>query len=423
MCSWSYSPSLVGIPIAINCCMHRSSTEFLLILLASLVFATGAESLEAFQADDFEDGTTQGWRSGGANPNPPTWEPSGGPEGAGDGYLLIEANGSSGAGGSLVAFNTAQWAGDYSQAGVVGIGAEVRNLGDTDLFIRLLFEGSGGSLLSVSGASLPAGSDWRRVVWPISIVEAVYSGVTKLRIVHAPSPEGSEPVAGLLGVDEFRALSGEICADAGLERGSRALCHAYCEKLDCDGTPGTDRECDAVGRAFERRLGRLPPCALDSDRDGWADEFDNCPDDANTDQADRDGDGVGDACDVCPEEPNPDQNADLCDCPCFTGPDVAALIETLSDASTYQDLACFDDRPDVKPLTFLSAFRIDGAACGSASQDCSVLAAEFTEDNSCQYNPPKPESQVLRGEISALQREACRQRILDEAQAAGLTCN
>lgn len=38
-------------------------------------------------------------------------------------------------------------------------------------------------------------------------------------------------------------------------------------------------------------------CNIDSDQDGVIDAQDNCPWDANADQADRDGDGTGDACD------------------------------------------------------------------------------------------------------------------------------
>lgn len=51
------------------------------------------------------------------------------------------------------------------------------------------------------------------------------------------------------------------------------------------------------------------PCP-DSDEDGAADCIDNCPDEANSDQADDDEDGLGDACDNCPGVPNPNQ-ADL----------------------------------------------------------------------------------------------------------------
>jgi len=45
----------------------------------------------------------------------------------------------------------------------------------------------------------------------------------------------------------------------------------------------------------------------DSDNDGVSDESDNCPDDANDDQADADDDGVGDVCDNSPNDPNPGQ--------------------------------------------------------------------------------------------------------------------
>ncbi len=46
---------------------------------------------------------------------------------------------------------------------------------------------------------------------------------------------------------------------------------------------------------------------LDSDGDGVADLFDNCPQTFNPDQLDSDGDGIGDACDNCPFVYNPDQ--------------------------------------------------------------------------------------------------------------------
>ena len=113
----------------------------------------------------------------------------------------------------------------------------------------------------------------------------------------------------------------------------------------------------------------------------------------------------------------------MCECLCFSTPELVGLIETLRDTSTYQDLRCVDDRPEVKPLTFVSAERIDGAPCGSSSQDCSALAAEFTEDNACQYNPPAPAEQVLLGGITDMQREVCREQILSAAESSGLSCN
>ena len=46
---------------------------------------------------------------------------------------------------------------------------------------------------------------------------------------------------------------------------------------------------------------------VDSDGDGVCDADDNCPINANPDQADSDQDGVGDACDNCVSTPNAGQ--------------------------------------------------------------------------------------------------------------------
>ncbi|MEZ4288131.1 MAG: MYXO-CTERM sorting domain-containing protein [Polyangiales bacterium] len=59
----------------------------------------------------------------------------------------------------------------------------------------------------------------------------------------------------------------------------------------------------------------------DNDGDGFADEDDNCPDDANADQLDSDDDGIGDVCDTTPEpEPEPEPTAtDDSGCGCRIG--------------------------------------------------------------------------------------------------------
>ncbi|MBK9326535.1 MAG: thrombospondin type 3 repeat-containing protein [Hydrogenophilales bacterium] len=55
---------------------------------------------------------------------------------------------------------------------------------------------------------------------------------------------------------------------------------------------------------LQRSLGGA--CA-DGDNDGVCDDEDNCPADANSNQADADGDGVGDVCDNCKNTANPGQ--------------------------------------------------------------------------------------------------------------------
>lgn len=59
-----------------------------------------------------------------------------------------------------------------------------------------------------------------------------------------------------------------------------------------------------------------PSDANDLDADGWLNGYDNCPYEANDDQADTDEDGHGDACDKCPDVANPG----LATCPTPTLP-------------------------------------------------------------------------------------------------------
>ena len=63
------------------------------------------------------------------------------------------------------------------------------------------------------------------------------------------------------------------------------------------GGSGTPRDPGASG---------VTECQTDTDGDGTADLYHNCPNVANADQADTDTDGNSDACDPCPDLPNED---------------------------------------------------------------------------------------------------------------------
>jgi hypothetical protein len=170
------------------------------------------------QIDDFEDGTIQDWGSGGSNPNGPANVATGGPTGAEDNFLRITANGS-GSGGKLVAFCTDQWAGDYIAAGVNSIQMQVKNLGATNLVLRLIFENetAGQSLGTISPVNLPAGSNWTTVSFSLAsgnltggTYATVMGNVTTFDIAHGPSPistrSSSPNIVAQLGVDNVTAV-------------------------------------------------------------------------------------------------------------------------------------------------------------------------------------------------------------------------
>src|SRR5688500_8739332 len=121
--------------------LRRAAT--LVGAISLLAVSSVAEAVIVGQVDTFEDGTTMNWVVGGAlglPVTPPTNSPSGGPLGADDAFLLLNSTGGDGPGSRLTVLNGSQWSGDYLAAGVTGIRMDVNNLGQTDVFLRLLFE-------------------------------------------------------------------------------------------------------------------------------------------------------------------------------------------------------------------------------------------------------------------------------------------
>lgn len=191
-----------------------------LSIVAALA-APPALALSLGQSDSFQDGTTQGWTSGAANPVPPVHIATGGPAGAGDGFLLLQSIGGSGPGNRLVAINRAQWAGDYTAAGITALTMDVFNFGPDDLQLRLLFEGGGPPTTDAAWSSVPVfvpgGSGWQRVVLPVTAadlsappghdVAQALAGAHTLRLYHsAASTFPGDAVVVMLGVDNITAV-------------------------------------------------------------------------------------------------------------------------------------------------------------------------------------------------------------------------
>ncbi|MDX1692191.1 MAG: thrombospondin type 3 repeat-containing protein [Ketobacteraceae bacterium] len=155
----------------------------------------------------------------------------------------------------------------------------------------------------------------------------------------------------------------------------------------------------------------------DTDGDGVADDEDNCPLDANTDQADADGNGIGDVCDTgggtgttdtdndgvddsvdnCPFDPNPDQLdtdgngiGDVCDTGGGTGgtdsdndgvpdSDDPFPFNALETADTDQDGV--GDNQDDFPNDPSEQFDTDGDGVGDNVDLCPLVASAIPGSN------------------------------------------
>ena len=189
------------------------------------------------QLDDFQGGL-DGWQSGSPippNPTPPTIVPNVGPNGTGDTAMQITSSGGSGAGSQLVAFNTAQWDGNYLSAGVTSITVDLKNTGTTDLTMRLAFRGPDLTTWFVTnlGFDLTAGSAWQQAQFSLAEFDltrvagtqtyaTTFGNVSEMRLLDNPALDfrGAPVVASVL-VDNIAAVP-EPSSDAAV----LALCAA-----------------------------------------------------------------------------------------------------------------------------------------------------------------------------------------------------
>jgi hypothetical protein len=170
----------------------------------------------AGQVDDFQQGETLGWREGIRSGNQPRVIATGGPGGEADAYLQNRSSGASGPGGKMVFFNQqTSWLGNYIEAGIDAIEADLNNLGLAPLVMRLHFAGAGGDVFTAGFEVLP-GTGWKHASFSLAPtallstgdIAATLGNVTQLWLIHNPMPSdrsGIPPIDALLGIDNIRA--------------------------------------------------------------------------------------------------------------------------------------------------------------------------------------------------------------------------
>src|SRR5262245_11558435 len=192
--------------------MQKVSSWLLGTLMA--LCAPPAAAISVGQVDDFSIPGSNGWIGGSS----PFNVGSGGPRGSGDRYLEITA-----AAENLGTNNSAQWAGDYLDAGVTSLRLDVKNSGPDPVSLRITLFGPGAltAFTSTDAIAVLPGSGW--VALEFSLAETaltlaagsgtyagILSNVARLLIRHDPDPL-SPPrefnrTTATLGIDNVTAV-------------------------------------------------------------------------------------------------------------------------------------------------------------------------------------------------------------------------
>src|SRR5712671_1482364 len=121
-------PFICRLPETSTMCWIRQ--RFVRIALVIILFMAAGSTAQAGivlnQIDTFQDGTLANWTNG-AGAADPINIATGGPTGAGDHYLQVTSNGGNFAGSKLTVFNTVQWSGNYTAAGVTFVEMDFKN--------------------------------------------------------------------------------------------------------------------------------------------------------------------------------------------------------------------------------------------------------------------------------------------------------
>lgn len=207
--------------------MLNSRLTFVLpALFASL--AANAQIVPG-QVDDFEDGTVMNWGGG----DFPVNMPDGGPNGAGDNFLQLSSDGGPFAGGKLATFNFTQWGGDWGGAGVNSVSGFFRNLGSTDIHLRMVLFDSAipqSRWTSNNAQVITPGSGWVRLTFSaleadLTLVQGtgtypvLMADVDRLMFRHQSGPPaaGGQSTIATLGMDMITADAPETVLPIGFQ--------------------------------------------------------------------------------------------------------------------------------------------------------------------------------------------------------------
>jgi len=155
---------------------------------------------------------------------------TGGPLGANDAYLQSISTGSGRADSKQVVYNVDQWTGNYTQAGISTITAQMIDFGPGFLAMRLTIQDAFGTKYSSTNAiPLPADSQWHLTTFDVSpagwslvsgtsTIQQSLANVTEMRILSAAAKPDyfADTVASTLGIDNITAVAPEPAAIAPL---------------------------------------------------------------------------------------------------------------------------------------------------------------------------------------------------------------
>lgn len=164
-----------------------------------------------------------------------------------------------------------------------------------------------------------------------------------------------------------------VCADLGkTDLDFDGICTSSPAETDDDNCPNdantnqANADGDTLGDVCDNCPNVTNETQDDGDFDDVGDVCDNCPNDANTNQADPDGDNFGSVCDVCPNEYNPSQTLP-CPISCGQGGESCSLNKDCCFN------LCIDDGLGTMRCRDRNNCFINGVDCTFAGQCCNLF--------------------------------------------------